>query len=83
MTVHAGDQVKIRTWESMANEYGEAGDRIPVPYSFTEKMRFLCGETIRANASLGGHNPRFFYDGGVNRVCVISSAMIVGCPILG
>ena len=83
MIVHAGDQVKIRTWESMANEYGEADDQIPVPYSFTEKMRFLCGETILVNAPESCLGNPFFRGGEDAGGYTISSAMIVGCPILG
>lgn len=82
MTVHAGDRVKIRTWESMANEYGEAGDKIPVPYSFTEEMRFLCGKTILVNAQESSFGRSFFRGGENIGHYIISPAMIVGYPIL-
>lgn len=68
MTVHAGDRVKIRTWESMANEYGETGDQILVPYAFTEIMRFLCGKTILANAPESCLGESFFRGGEDARV---------------
>ena len=61
MTVHAGDRVKIRTWESMANEYGETDGKIPVPYSFIKEMCFLCGKTILVNAPEGYLGKSFFF----------------------
>lgn len=82
MTVHVGDRVKIRTWESMANEYGETDGTIPVPYSFTEEMRFLCGKTILVNAPESCLGESFFRGGENIGHYTISPAMIVGCPIL-
>lgn len=45
-----GDKVRIRDWEDMKKEFGvenlEDGENIPCKYSFTSKMKHLCGRTV-------------------------------------
>jgi hypothetical protein len=50
-----GDRVKVRSWESMAKEFGTDGGNIQVPCVFVPKMRKYCGQivTIRYVSSTG------------------------------
>lgn len=51
-----GDRVKVRSWESMAKEFGiDGGGSIEVPCVFVPKMRKYCGQvvTIRSVSSAG------------------------------
>ncbi len=48
MQLEVGDLVRIRSWEDMADEYGEFQSGIPMSlWDFTSDMRFLCGEEFR------------------------------------
>lgn len=50
-----GDRVKVRSWDSMAKEYGMDGGSIQIPCVFVPKMRKYCGQvvTIRFISSTG------------------------------
>lgn len=39
-----GDHVRIRQWDDMAKEYGVFSTSIPIPASFVDGMKNLCGE---------------------------------------
>ncbi len=46
-TLHPGQRVRIRSWASLAAEYGTAGDQIPCPLTFNHQMRQYCGRELQ------------------------------------
>lgn len=40
---NAGDRVRVRQWEDMAEEFGMNGDNIDCDATFVDDMRYLCG----------------------------------------
>lgn len=52
-----GEAVTIRTWNSMANEYGMCGNSINTDLLFSHGMRYLCGTTF---IPTGKHSNDFF-----------------------
>lgn len=72
-----GDKVKIRSWESMENEYGTDDDGdIPVPDYFVSKMKCLCRRTITVRVNRSG---RLYC---IEQGYTISPEMFVGDCIL-
>lgn len=50
-----GDIVRIRDWEDMKKEFGVVGGMIPCRFSFTPRMRKLCGKQfIISGISISG-----------------------------
>lgn len=43
LVLEEGAKYKIRSWRSMANEFGVYDDCIDMPRCFTSKMDYLCG----------------------------------------
>ncbi len=41
---HPGDEVVIRDWDDMMDEYGGSDDVITCRFSFVDSMRKFCGE---------------------------------------
>lgn len=68
-----GEAITIRTWNSMANEYGLCGNSINVGLRFTLGMRHLCGTTF---IPTGKHSNNFFIIEPENRA--ITANMLVG-----
>lgn len=68
-----GEAVTIRTWNSMANEYGLYGNSINTGLLFTLGMRHLCGTTF---IPTGKHSNNFFIIEPENRA--ITANMLVG-----
>lgn len=44
--IHVGDVLRIREWDDMVKEFGVDGSFIKVPFTFTNSMRYLCGQTF-------------------------------------
>ena len=42
--IHPGDRLRIRQWDDMKAEFGEAIDGIACVFAFTPDMRELCGK---------------------------------------
>lgn len=66
MRYKAGDIVTVRSWQSMADEYGFVDrdeNEIPIPGVFIDKMRHLCGNTYTISEILiSGKGYRFVDD---------------------
>ena len=79
--VHRGDIVKIRSWDSMINEFGGSHDIIQTSIVFLGSMREFCGmrRRVRAVFNTGLHASSYFHtslsDGAT---CCISADMLVG-----
>ncbi len=52
-----GDEVTIREWDDLLNEFGFATDdnAIKVPFLFTNPMRIFCGKRAKINAITISH----------------------------
>ena len=79
--VRRGDIVKIRSWDSMINEFGGSYGIIRTSVVFLDSMRELCGKRRRVGTvfNIGLYTSSCFHtslSGGAT--CCISADMLVG-----
>lgn len=48
MKFNVGDRVRIKSWETLVEEFGiDDWGYIPCKFAFTEEMKYLCGRTAK------------------------------------
>lgn len=78
--VHRGDIVKIRSWDSMINEFGGSCGIIRASVIFLDSMRELCGTRRRVGTvfNIGLYVSSFHTSLSGGAICYISADMLVG-----
>lgn len=54
-TFEVGQEIEIKSWEEMVEEFGLSGHNIRCTYSFTDAMKPLCGRRFTINNIIGEH----------------------------
>ena len=79
--VRRGDIVKIRSWDSMFNEFGGSHAIIQTSVVFLSSMREFCGmrRCVREVFNTGFHASSYFHTSlSSGTTCCISADMLVG-----